>query len=429
MLCQHISHGTSRHRHIGVVVVQQVQGRPAPVGQRVLQARNQRTCAKHATVEQQSVGQGWTLLAQKIGQVAGNSRVPGIRQAKFDQATPGLRRLRAGRHLGKKTVHDQLRHVLACERDRAAAANQARAAAHQGHLHLLRGICSQQLFFGLAAALHQLGQLAGRQAGRGRSGCRGRAVQAGLHQVRQRQVHVVAAQHQVLAHAGAGDVRLAPLPRHVDQAQVGGATAHVAHQHPLRLGQRCFQRAAVAPEPVIKHRLGLFQQTQLGQPGQARRAQRQRAGGFVKRGGHGQDQVLLVQRRLGVLGVPGIAHMAQVTGTGLHGRDLKHLGGRAPRQDGRQSVHGRVRQPAFGTGDQPTRHLRAQVPRPLPDDDRRGISRLGRPGQLQRRAVELIDPGVVTHRGQQRQCRDLASGHELLDLQHLDTGLFSSLAP
>ena len=162
------------------------------------------------------------------------------------------------------------------------------------------------------------------------------------------------------------------LRLNLDQAQIGGSAAHVADQHEPGLRQLFAQSGAVAQEPVVKNGLRFFQQAQFGQTGQLRRAQRQGAGAFVKRGRDGQHQFLLRQRAGGKLRVPGVAHMAQITGAGLDRRDFGHLGGCAPRQNRREPVHLRVREPAFGAGDESARRLRAQLARPLAYDGGRG---------------------------------------------------------
>ncbi len=90
--------------------------------------------------------------------------------------------------------------------------------------------------------------------------------------------------------------RLAVAQFDLDQAEVGGAAADVAHQHQPRVGQRAGQRVAVAQQPVVERRLRFFQQPQRGQAGLARGRQRQRARRFVERGGHRQHQLLLLQR-------------------------------------------------------------------------------------------------------------------------------------
>lgn len=100
----------------------------------------------------------------------------------------------------------------------------------------------------------------------------------------QRQIHVVAAQHQMLTHGRASQHRQAAIGCSFDanQSQVGGATAHVHHQHQPALGQLLSQRIALQQQPVMKRRLGLFQQLHAGQTRQLRGLQRQCARTFVE---------------------------------------------------------------------------------------------------------------------------------------------------
>ena len=177
----------------------------------------------------------------------------------------------------------------------------------------------------------------------------------------------------------------------------------------------------MAQQPVVQRRLRLFKQAHVGQASLARGGQRQRARAFVKRRGHGQHQLLLLQRASRKAPVPRRAHIAQIAGTGLDRRDLDHLVGRAPRQDGRLTINRAVRQPALGAGHQPARHLRAQLARPLAKDDRRlaGIVslRVGRPRQPQRASGQLARGGVIAHRRQQRQRGDFAGRHQLRNVK------------
>ena len=97
--------------------------------------------------------------------------------------------------------------------------------------------------------------------------------------------------------------------------------------------------------------------------GQARGLDGERARALVERGGHGEHDVLLGQRRVGEVRVPRRLHMGQIAGAGRHGRDLGDVLGRAPGQDGRRAVHTGVREPALGAADQTSRHLGAQLAR------------------------------------------------------------------
>jgi hypothetical protein len=91
------------------------------------------------------------------------------------------------------------------------------------------------------------------------------ARKARLQPVRERQVHVVAAQHQVLAH---GDARERGQSTrcgfHADQRQVGRAAAHVGHQHQAAAFQLRGQLPALQRQPVVERGLGFFEQMHFG---------------------------------------------------------------------------------------------------------------------------------------------------------------------
>jgi hypothetical protein len=242
---------------------------------------------------------------------------------------------------------------VARERRAAAGADQARAGAQQGDAHLVRRAGGQQLFLGGAAAFGQLGEAGGGQSRLGRLPVVLRwRCQPRFDQVGQRQVHIVAAQDQVVADADARQGRLrcgrAVLQFHLDQAEVGGAAADVGHQHQARAGQFGGEGVAMAVQPVVQRRLRLFQQPQPPQAGQARGLQRECARAFVEGGGNGEHQVLLRQGTIGMARVPGRAQIGQVAGAGRQRRDLRHLAWCAPGQDGRGAVDAVVRQPALG---------------------------------------------------------------------------------
>ena len=202
--------------------------------------------------------------------------------------------------------------------------------------------------------------------------------------MRQGQIHVVATQHQVAANPDTGQLGLAIDLLNLDQAQVGRATAHIAHQHQpagLQLGG---QAGLVTQQPVVKDRLRLLQQTQFGQPGIGCCQQRQAARTFVKRGRHREHQVLQIQWAVWKLRVPRRLDVCQVTCAGLHRRHFGHIGVATPGQDRCQTIDGGMRQPALGTGHQTARNLRPQLPRKTPHNHWRRVicTRLG-PGQLE----------------------------------------------
>jgi hypothetical protein len=138
------------------------------------------------------------------------------------------------------------------------------------------------------------------------------------------QVHVVAAQHQVVADADAGELGRAAVGAGLDlhQREVGGAAAHVAHQHQPGLGQLGGEGGAVAEDPVLEGGLGFLDQAQPRQAGEAGGLDGEGPGAFVEGGRDGEHDVLLGQRVAGKLRVPGGPHVGQVAGAGGEGDTL-----------------------------------------------------------------------------------------------------------
>ena len=354
--------------------------------------------------------------------MACDGRVSRIRQTELDDAGAAFAQGLADGFAGHEAIDQKLLDLVALQRGRAGAADELRAAPQQGHLDLLGGVCRQQLFFGHAAALHQLPQACCRQGGVW--------PHALLDPLRQGQVHVVAAQHEVVAHANAGELGLVLVVRHLNQGEVGGATAHVTHQHQAGVAQGSAQVGAVPKQPIVKGRLRFFQQAQTVQARLLRGGQGEAARAFVKRSGHGEHDVLFGQRRVGKAFVPRRLHMGQVAGAGVHRRDLGDVVRRSPRQDGGGAVYAGVRQPAFGAADQATGHLGAQVARIQAEHRGHG----GWPRQVsciggRRRPCRQVDGrefagcGVVPHGGQQLMRGHLPGAHLLPDGKQVDGGV------
>ena len=157
--------------------------------------------------------------------MARDGRVLRIRQAEFDDAGAAFFRRIAQFHLGEKAVDHQGCHFLARDVGGTAATDQARAGAQQSDAGLVWCVAGEQQFLGGAAALHQLRQSRGGQLHATFDACR----HARFHQVGQRQVHIVAAEYQMVAHAAARELGFAiVIEGDVDQAEIGGAAAHVA---------------------------------------------------------------------------------------------------------------------------------------------------------------------------------------------------------
>ena len=119
-------------------------------------------------------------------------------------------------------------------------------------LFLGLGIRIQQLFFGHAAVVPQGLELAAVEA-------RALFGQALRNRAGQRQVDVVAAQQNVLAHGHAVERQFAPALGDRDQREVGGAAADIHHQDQIA-HLHALAPVGVAFDPGIEGGLRLFEQ-------------------------------------------------------------------------------------------------------------------------------------------------------------------------
>ena len=103
-----------------------------------------------------------------------------------------------------------------------------------------------------------------------------------LNEAGERQIHVVAAEQDVIANRDALERQIAVVLAHQNQAEVGRAAADVADQHEVAGPQLPPPAIARAIDPGVAGRLRLFEQGHPGEPGDLRRAQRQRARFFVE---------------------------------------------------------------------------------------------------------------------------------------------------
>jgi hypothetical protein len=140
--------------------------------------------------------------------------------------------------------------------------------------------------FAPAARLHQRAELRRVQPP---------ARQLRLDGLRQREVHVVAAEQEVLADRVADEREFAPLLAGANQAEVGRAAADVHDQaphpgleHPGFLGR-------VRAEPRVERRLRLFEQRHVLQAGLLRGLGGEVAGDVVERRRHGDHHRLLFE--------------------------------------------------------------------------------------------------------------------------------------
>ena len=199
------------------------------------------------------------VLLKESGEVARHRRVAGVGQAERDQAA--ARAFAAGSSSaatrGKKPS-TTMRSTSSRRRSTVRAPPIRREPAPSSVTVTLSG-ASRASSRSLAARQRST-SCDSAPAGRRCAACGGRQLAFG--QVREREVHVVAAEHQVAADRDAFEPRLAAAQLDAHQGEVGGAAADVAHQHQARVGQLRGQRAAVAEQPVVERRLRLLEQAQ-----------------------------------------------------------------------------------------------------------------------------------------------------------------------
>ena len=213
-------------------------------------------------------------------------------------------------------------------------------------------------------------------------------------EVREREVHVVAAEQEVVAHGDARQLERPALVGHRDQAEVGGAAADVAHERDVADPHELAPVLGVGLEPVVERRLRLLEQRHVRQPGLPRGLHGELARHGVEARRDRQHHLLVLQRQRGIAlrdrVLPRLAQVPEDARRGLERRDLFHVVARAPRQDRRAPVHVGVAEPALRRGHEPVPDLRAVVARELAD---RVVAILG-PGQLEAPRGQLVRAGM-----------------------------------
>ena len=192
--------------------------------------------------------------------MTGDGRVRHIGQAEFHHPAALAVRQFVDADAGKEAVQHQFPHFVPAQFRRAGRTDQAAAAAEQGDGDRLRRGISQQPLLGDPALLDQLRQFGGGEAA-------ALAQHAAFGAMRQGQIDVVAAQHQVIADRDAGQSGFVGAGLNLDQRQVHGAAADIDHQQQTHRFELARQQTSLLPEPVVTDRLRLFQQAQTRQTG------------------------------------------------------------------------------------------------------------------------------------------------------------------
>ena len=243
------------------------------------------------------------------------------------------------------------------------AAYQPRATAEHGHRLRRDRLVLEQPLLRRPALMPELLQLPRVDAVPGR-------LELLLDPARQRQVHVVAAQQDVLAHGHSAEHERAVLLAGRDEAEVGGPAADVAHQDEVADLDALAPALALGGQPGIQGGLRLLEQAHAGQSGLRGGPQGQLARLLVEGRRHGHQHLVVPQRStLGPADVlPRVGQVRQVACRRGNGRHAPDVLGRLPRQDRPGAIHAGVGQPGLGRGHEARGVLGAALARELADD-------------------------------------------------------------
>ena len=250
-------------------------------------------------------------------------------------------------------------------------------------------------------------------AGTRRSSCL--APRARRHGVGQREIDVVAAEQDVFADGDAFELQFAGLLGDRDQREIGGAAADIDHQNQIALLD------ALAPvgmplDPGVEGGLRLFEHGDVPVAGSLGGLAGQFARDGVERSGHGDQNFLLVEGRVGMLVVPGMRGDAS---------DIRRT--RPPARCA--STPSAPSRAAWRPCDRPTNtssQLLAEETRRLETSAPRRCASLpttklgvGVPGQGDRAGRKIALAGNIEERRQQRLRGDFVGVHELRDRREL----------
>ena len=190
----------------------------------------------------------------------------------------------------------------------------------------------------------------------------------------QSQVHVIAAEEQMVADGDPAETEIVPLGLHLNQTEIACPAADITDEDELVCADVALPVLSVVEEPGIERSLRFLDQGDALQAGVAGRLHRQFPGHFVKGGGDRQDHVLSLEAgSLGLrayLVVPRFADMVQIPCRSLDRGKSFDIFGRAPRKYFCGSVHRRMAEPGLRGGDQPAGHEGATIACELSDGER-----------------------------------------------------------
>ena len=192
----------------------------------------------------------------------GDGGIGDIGQAQFAEETALLFLGQvAARGDGQEAFERQFQRLFAQHFGLQRLADQRRAGAQHGDFDALQIGIAEQALLGVRALPAQAAALPDGE----------RHAELGFHQPGDGEIEIIAAQQQMLADGGAGEIDQIALARDADQAEIAGAAADVADQHDLAIEKQLAGLRQVVGDPGIERGGGLFEQGELGQAGLVRR--------------------------------------------------------------------------------------------------------------------------------------------------------------
>ena len=223
----------------------------------------------------------------------------------------------------------------------------------------------------------------------------GGAGQLRLHELGKGEVHVVAAQEQMIADRLANEADFALLLDRLDQAEVAGAAADIDDETAGARLQAANFLGRVDRQPAVKRGLRLFEQRQVLQSRPPSRLDGQVPGDIIERSRHRQHHGLVFHSIFIAVAshrvVPAFDHVLQIARGSLNRRNALDISRGAPGQQRRRPVHAGVAQPGLGGRHQPAGNASAVIAGKLAE--RIVPARI--PGQAYRPSRQIVRTGQI----------------------------------
>ena len=186
----------------------------------------------------------------------GDGRIGDVGQAELaEEAALLFLGLIAARGDGQEAIEGELEHFFAQDFGLERFADQRRSGAQHGDLDALEIGIGEQTLFGVGALAAQTAALADGE----------RHAELGFDEPGDGEIEVIAAQQQMLANGGAGEVDQVALAGDADEAEVAGAAADVADQDDLAIEEELAGLGEVVGDPGVEGGGGFFEEGELRQ--------------------------------------------------------------------------------------------------------------------------------------------------------------------